>query len=159
MGKWVNLYDLAIWIPLQPHLCWLYHDSKTMPTLRKGSSLICVEFHFMSMAWFVWINLYTDLQPGFSAWRLLSSETSEGGQHVPKKGFCLRLWRDVLKFWHFWGLNVLKLGFGFICSHHLCWSYKNTPPQLQPAFGFHITVECDSLRHLSIKETCPRTAF
>lgn len=40
----VHLYDLAIWVPLQTHLCWLYNGSKMV-----FRSLCWVSFHVINL--------------------------------------------------------------------------------------------------------------
>lgn len=135
-----------------------------MQSRKKSALVIAFVFYFMWLAWFVWINLQTDLQLDFqlqaSCRRRHQSEgsVSQKKKQKKKKAFCHRLQGDVLKFWHFWGLNVLKLGFGFICSRHLCWSYQNNPNAGWGWDGVNSTVECDSLRHLSVKQICPHTS-
>ena len=44
------------------------------------------------------------------------------------------------------------LGLRVIPSHHLCWGYQNNP---NAQHSINNSVDCDSLRHLSIKQACP----
>ena len=126
MGNWVNLRDLAIWIPLQTHLSWLYNPAKLCQLQKKKKkrthSCTCVEFHvdglFRADESAHWPAEW------FSALGLLSEGTSERNKREDsvcrkRKVSATDCGEMFWSLWHIWGLRVLKLVLGFISSHLL----------------------------------------